>query len=231
MEKWVAHQTSWWQSDFSILPHLPCSWPPQVPFCGRPCEVLVWGEAPLLIPGSKGLHPTLPLALQWSCLLPLYPGTHLSVKSATEHTENEGGRQDGDFGSGLHGLSFVSLFVDRVTAYSKLVPNSPSSCLSLLSTGTTGTPTIPCVCFPLCKVYIPGKLCRQCIEMKFIETRVPGDLELIKGIITCHRSVQNILGYFPFLKTPVVCFVLWLSFTSSHSDYLFFFEVGEKSKP
>ena len=82
------------------------------------------------------------MALQWSCLLPLYPGTHLSVKSATEHTENEGGRQDGDFGSGLHGLSFVSLFVDRVTAYSKLVPNSPSSCLSLLSTGTT------CVCSP-----------------------------------------------------------------------------------
>lgn len=58
------------QSEF-----LPSPPPSQVPLGGGSCEVLVRGEAALLVSCPKGLYPALPLALPWPCLLPLYPGT------------------------------------------------------------------------------------------------------------------------------------------------------------
>lgn len=54
---------------------LPSPPPSQVPLGGGSCEVLVRGEAALLVSCPKGLYPALPLALQWPCLLPLHPGT------------------------------------------------------------------------------------------------------------------------------------------------------------
>lgn len=64
----TGHQAPWREI------FLPPSVPPQVPLHSGSREVLVRGEAALLVSSPEGLYPALPLALQWACLLSLYPG-------------------------------------------------------------------------------------------------------------------------------------------------------------
>lgn len=68
----LHHSSSSLSTQSEFLPSPP---PSQVPLSGGSCEVLVRGEAALLVSCPKGLYPALPLALPWPCLLPLYPGT------------------------------------------------------------------------------------------------------------------------------------------------------------